>query len=170
VIHYSNTLNNTREHVRIDCLSKFAMGSQIIVVDRKSLAEDRPQVIQRAMSRLGEQGYHALYSNCEDFASWAMSGNCKSEQVARIVTSTSVGVGACIGSVALGVVVPPTAPVWTVLTVVCSVAVVSLAGVKLFQSKKRNWEEAKMEIVDRLGSVKRYKKGHNEDISKKITA
>lgn len=42
---------------------------------------DAEVVVQRALSRVGETGYHLLWNNCEHFATWCKTGHEHSTQV-----------------------------------------------------------------------------------------
>lgn len=55
-------------------------------------------VVQRALSRVGEKGYHLLWNNCEHFATWCKTGCQHSEQVhgaQRQLTTTVAKTAAC---------------------------------------------------------------------------
>ena len=62
---------------------------------------DAAEIVSRAQSRLGEEAYNVIFSNCEHFANWCMEGRNRSEQVTNAVTTASLGVGILIGLSAL---------------------------------------------------------------------
>lgn len=41
----------------------------------------KKRTVERCVSMIGKKGYHAVYNNCEHFASWAVSGEKKSRQL-----------------------------------------------------------------------------------------
>jgi hypothetical protein len=46
---------------------------------------DRPEVVRRARSRLGEDRYHVLKNNCEHFCEWCVRGQHRSYQVDELL-------------------------------------------------------------------------------------
>ena len=72
--------------VRTDTLSMFAAGRPVTV--RPYAGEHDPDaVIARAMSRLGQGGYHLIFNNCQHFARWCATGDHVSEQVDSAATT-----------------------------------------------------------------------------------
>jgi hypothetical protein len=49
------------------------------------------EVIQRARSRIGVQGYHLLYRNCQHFATWCKLGNSDSTGVSSLLARVEDG-------------------------------------------------------------------------------
>ena len=45
----------------------------------------REKLVQRALRRLGETGYHLLENNCETFAVWVRTGKGRSKQAERVI-------------------------------------------------------------------------------------
>ena len=84
VIHYAGLADGLRRGpVEQVSLERFARGRSIrIQPDRRRF--DRCEVVERALSRLGEAHYRFLTNNCEHFCSWALRGECLSEQVERL--------------------------------------------------------------------------------------
>jgi len=53
--------------------------------------QDRPEVVRRARSRLGEDRYHVLRNNCEHFCEWCVRGQNRSYQVDALVSRVGTG-------------------------------------------------------------------------------
>ncbi|PVD22497.1 hypothetical protein C0Q70_18311 [Pomacea canaliculata] len=51
------------------------------ILDEKKQPLPRRQIVQRALSKLGEEGYNILMKNCEHFATWCRYGEASSDQV-----------------------------------------------------------------------------------------
>jgi hypothetical protein len=45
----------------------------------------REKLVQRALRRLGDTGYHLLENNCETFAVWVRTGKGRSKQAERVI-------------------------------------------------------------------------------------
>ena len=54
-------------------LMDFAQGARIYRIEEKA-AYEPDEIMERAYSRLGEQEYHLLFNNCENFATWCRCG------------------------------------------------------------------------------------------------
>ncbi|NER84123.1 MAG: hypothetical protein F6K42_32210 [Leptolyngbya sp. SIO1D8] len=78
VIHYYKKETPT---ISQTSLETFARGGSIFI-KHQSLSFLSPIVVQRAISRLGEQKYDLLTNNCEHFATWCKTGRHESEQLA----------------------------------------------------------------------------------------
>lgn len=93
VIHFDSTPwqkligeDRPERPAMIKCVSndEFSKGREIFVRDYRSC--DRPQeVVARAWSRVGEQGYSLFDNNCEHFAVWCKTGRAESEQVRALM-------------------------------------------------------------------------------------
>lgn len=82
VIHYSGLANGfTAGPVVHDYLESFAPDGKITVREYRSAKFKGKSVVERAESRLGENRYDVHSNNCEDFCSWAITGESKSDQV-----------------------------------------------------------------------------------------
>jgi hypothetical protein len=93
VVHYSGlTKNKDTATIRKTTLARFADGGVVLVVDYAAQAAPS-EVARRALSRLGENGYHAFGNNCEHFARWCMTGEHRSSQVEEAGASAAGGVG-----------------------------------------------------------------------------
>ena len=75
--------------VRIDTLAVFAAGRPVNVRPYAG-NHDPDAVIARAMSRLGDGGYHVIFNNCQHFARWCATGDHVSEQVDSVAATTGV--------------------------------------------------------------------------------
>jgi hypothetical protein len=62
-------------------LSQFSLGRPIWVRTGEFGWRDRPEVVARARSRLGEDCYHVLKNNCEHFCDWCVRCQHRSPQV-----------------------------------------------------------------------------------------
>jgi hypothetical protein len=87
--------------VRIDTLAVFAADRPVTV--RPYVGDHDPDaIIARAMSRLGDGGYHLIFNNCQHFARWCATGDHLSEQVDS-VAATSGTIAAPVLAAAAGI-------------------------------------------------------------------
>ncbi|NJL82263.1 MAG: lecithin retinol acyltransferase family protein [Chloroflexaceae bacterium] len=77
-IHYDG--KNASSEVEIATLGKFAKGKKIHIKEY-STCYSPDEVVKRAVSRLGEKDYHAIFNNCEHFSRWCKTGDHKCKQV-----------------------------------------------------------------------------------------
>lgn len=92
VVHYSGLCEGlTGGPVEVVPIERFARGEPVRVVAHRSRRHP-DEVVQAALSRLGEDDYHLLFCNCEHFAHWAVTGRRRSPQV-RTVVAGICGVG-----------------------------------------------------------------------------
>jgi hypothetical protein len=90
--------------VRIDTLEVFA-GGRPVTIRPYADHHDRDEIIARAMSRLGEGGYHLIFNNCQHFARWCATGNHHSEQVTSVAATTgTVGIPVVAASAGFGMI------------------------------------------------------------------
>jgi len=76
-------------------------GKPEVVRYAKCLPPD--EVVERAMSRIGEEEYDLVFNNCEHFARWCKTGDRKSEQVkdaAAVAGATTAGAASAAVSIA----------------------------------------------------------------------
>jgi lecithin:retinol acyltransferase len=66
-------------------LLRFSRGRPIWVRVGEFGWKDRPEVVCRARSRLGENRYHVLTNNCEHFCEWCVRGQHHSYQVDELL-------------------------------------------------------------------------------------
>ena len=59
--------------VKTASLEEFAKGAKIYRVEETPAYEPK-EIMERAYSRIGEQEYHLLFNNCENFATWCRCG------------------------------------------------------------------------------------------------
>jgi hypothetical protein len=100
VIHYAGCARGPwRGPVEIVSLERFARGRGIWVRCDASRF-DRREVVERALSRLGERSYRILTNNCEHFCAWAMRDERRSRQVERYRAAPRAAWLAITGAVA----------------------------------------------------------------------
>jgi Lecithin retinol acyltransferase len=79
VIHYAGDPGTVRR-VERTTREAFAGGSAVLVRGhRRRLPPD--EAVAKAESRLGSDGYHLVWNNCEHFATWSSTGSRASKQV-----------------------------------------------------------------------------------------
>jgi len=67
--------------VEIVSLEHFARGRPLQVLDEGAPHFDAAEIVERAMSRIGEDRYHVLTNNCEHFCEWCVHAEQRSYQV-----------------------------------------------------------------------------------------
>lgn len=99
VIHYAG-LSNGLEAGPIEqvLLTTFHCGNGYSVVQHPNAKHSPSAVIDRARSRLGENGYNVFNNNCEHFCNWCIEGDHQSDQVD---IGTTVGTGGLSGAAAV---------------------------------------------------------------------
>jgi hypothetical protein len=81
VVHYAGLAHGLRRGpVEQVSLERFARGRSICIQPGQRRF-DRGQVVERALSRLGESHYRILTNNCEHFCEWALCGESRSGQI-----------------------------------------------------------------------------------------
>jgi len=82
IVHYAGLVHGLRRRpVEETTLDRFARGGPVWVrSDRPPIFSSR-EVIRRARSRMGEDGYRLLTNNCEHFCEWCLHGEHRSYQV-----------------------------------------------------------------------------------------
>lgn len=96
VVHFSGGLgpkNKLNALIRKDHIDDFAEGA-VVQVKEHNTSLSGWDVAQRALSRIGEDGYDLFQNNCEHFVNWCMSGQPRSKQVE---IATGVGLFAFLG-------------------------------------------------------------------------
>lgn len=82
VIHYSGLSDGLNAGPVVhDYLESFAPDGGISVRKYANPRFSGKEIVERAHSRLGENKYDIHSNNCEDFCSWAVTGESRSEQV-----------------------------------------------------------------------------------------
>lgn len=86
VVHLATTPNAKEMTVQRVSLMEFSGGEPITVeTANDSLADEL--VVERALTAVGQTGYHLVAGNCEHFAREIKSGRCESVQVDMYVSS-----------------------------------------------------------------------------------
>jgi hypothetical protein len=99
VIHYAGDPGTVRRIERTP-MESFADGSEVFLrTYRRRLPVE--QVVVNAESRLGADGYHLVWNNCEHFATWASRGSPASKQV-RGWVAAGPGAVASLGAAEAG--------------------------------------------------------------------
>lgn len=81
VVHYRKASDDDAMVSRTS-FETFSWGNPVYTV-HQPLAEAPDQVMERAISRLGERQYDLLFNNCEHFATWCKTGRSESAQLAN---------------------------------------------------------------------------------------
>lgn len=101
VIHYWGGESGRKMDscIRLSPIAEFAKGGEI-EVRQYGPAVDPDEVVERAMSRLGEGGFNLIFNNCEHFATWCVTGQHESAQV--VAAGSASGVCAAAGGAVHG--------------------------------------------------------------------
>jgi hypothetical protein len=87
VVHYGGYAYGLRRRpVEEVSLEAFAAGRGVQALVRHPDIFSRSEIVLRARSRLGEDGYHVLTNNCEHFCEWCFSGQHRSAQVECVLS------------------------------------------------------------------------------------
>lgn len=93
VIHYAGFSKAfKKDRVEITSLEEFSQGQKVRVENHQNAQYSRQEILERALSRIGENGYNLVFNNCEHFVYWCITGKEKSRQV-RSVAASSLVVG-----------------------------------------------------------------------------
>lgn len=88
VIHYSGFANGFQSGViEITSYAEFTDGNPCSVKQHSNRKYGVKMTISRALSRLGEDWYNVLLSNCEHFVSWCIMGMHSSRQVNNLIAA-----------------------------------------------------------------------------------
>lgn len=106
VIHYaggSDDPHGDGSKVQTTTLHDFSLGQEFGVVSHPSAVFTNAEIVERAQSRIGEDGYSLFANNCEHFCHWAIYGDHASPQLdgGAILTSMATLVPGRIGTVIL---------------------------------------------------------------------
>jgi hypothetical protein len=71
-------------------MDRFTRGQPVWVKFHATSSFDAQEVIERARSRVGEDGYRLLTNNCEHFCEWCLRGEPRSYQVDALVARLRV--------------------------------------------------------------------------------
>jgi HRAS-like suppressor 3 len=87
VVHYAGFVDRLRRGpVEVISLAAFTQGYPLSIVSDRASRYSPSEVVQRAMSRVGEDRYHFLNNNCEHFCEWCLRAEHRSYQVDRLLT------------------------------------------------------------------------------------
>lgn len=77
VIHYASAKESLDIEVRIDDIHTFCNGKKLLKKSKQESPIKFPKhiVVKRALSRLKENDYNLIISNCEHFARWCRAGD-----------------------------------------------------------------------------------------------
>lgn len=90
VIHYSGLANGLSQGpIEEVPLEAFCQGNEFSIRPEPTAQYQGIDVVHRARSRLGEDGYNLISNNCEHFCHWCLHGKPRSKQVRRTVTAIS---------------------------------------------------------------------------------
>ncbi len=83
VIHFCSSTGKVKDtEIQETAMgSYFKTGEYFILNINSPLKLTPEEVVSRAKTRIGEKNYDLLQNNCEHFALWCKTGNCKSYQV-----------------------------------------------------------------------------------------
>ena len=85
VIHYRGFERGGRlGPIEAVSIEEFTRGRPLFVVNEASLPFSSAEIVQRAISRIGEDRYHVLSNNCEHFCEWCVRDEQRSYQVDRL--------------------------------------------------------------------------------------
>jgi hypothetical protein len=86
VVHYAGLSRLWRPGpVEVVSLSQFSMGRRLWVKRTPTARYSGASAALRALSRVGEDGYQVMTSNCEHFCAWCLDGVGRSSQVEQWV-------------------------------------------------------------------------------------
>ncbi|MGH8845790.1 MAG: lecithin retinol acyltransferase family protein [Polaromonas sp.] len=80
-------------------LAQFAGGREVWIERSANPKYPAEEVVQRALSRLGEDHYALATNNCEHFCTWCLRGEGRSEQVERWLRWPRRMLNAALGAV-----------------------------------------------------------------------
>jgi hypothetical protein len=107
VVHYAGFADRLRRGpVEVISVEAFSRGYPLAVVTGPTPRYSPSEVVQRAMSRLGEDRYHFLNNNCEHFCEWCLRAEHRSYQVDRLlaVPKRMVAAASNLATYVLGVI------------------------------------------------------------------
>jgi hypothetical protein len=94
IIHFDGApLRDNRDStICYTTLHKFSPGDWTGVIPYKGYFHfSYAEVIERAMSRVGEHGYNLFTWNCEHFATWCVTDHAGSRQAAKLIAAGAGG-------------------------------------------------------------------------------
>jgi hypothetical protein len=107
IVHYAGLVRGLhRRPVEETTLDRFALGRPVWVRSDPPPTFSSREVIHRARSRLGEDGYRLLTNNCEHFCEWCLHGEHRSYQVDAWLARPGRALRAAIRLIARRISVP----------------------------------------------------------------
>jgi hypothetical protein len=98
VVHFAGpSEDKVMVAVRVDTLVDFASGGTVWIRVYGQRLEPE-ETVRRAMSMLGNTGYHVVSNNCEHLASWCVTGTAESRQVERVSATSGALTVALVAS------------------------------------------------------------------------
>ncbi len=86
IVHYRGLERSWRlGPIEAVSIEEFTKGRPLCVLNEASQPFSGAEVVQRAMSRIGEDQYHVLSNNCEHFCEWCVRAEQRSYQVDRLL-------------------------------------------------------------------------------------
>lgn len=86
VIHYAGMCGDSESGpIEVIHLTRFANGRQVRVRRHMQASFKPERVVERALTRIGEDSYRLLTNNCEHFCYWCLFGRNESPQVREVL-------------------------------------------------------------------------------------
>ena len=87
VVHFTGEpLRRRGAKVRRTAMTVFAAGRRVRRHEQHADASRREEIVERALSKVGDGGYRLVTNNCEHFATWCLTGSKQSKQIRRAAT------------------------------------------------------------------------------------
>ena len=84
VVHYGGLVHGLRAGpIEAVSIEQFTQGRTVRILLASPTCFSSAEIVQRALSRIGEDRYHVLTNNCEHFCEWCLCGKHRSYQVDR---------------------------------------------------------------------------------------
>ena len=91
VVHFSGEpLRLAKAAVVRETIEVFSCGAPVAVVEYADSPRSVEEVVESALSKIGEAGYRLAANNCEHFATWCKTGRKQSPQVRRVVKAAAL--------------------------------------------------------------------------------
>ncbi|WP_019672855.1 lecithin retinol acyltransferase family protein [Psychrobacter lutiphocae] len=93
VVHYSGFSEMFKKgEIALTTLDDF-LGNQerfyIVEYSSSEVVYSPDEIVERALSRVGEDDYNLMFNNCEHFACWCVTGKHKSKQVDSVMVNAT---------------------------------------------------------------------------------
>lgn len=87
VAHYAGFVRGLRPGpIEAVSIERFTQGRALYVIPESEPSFSSAEIVQRALSRVGEDRYHFLNNNCEHFCEWCLRAEHRSHQVERLLS------------------------------------------------------------------------------------